>query len=118
MDASDCSQVLQFSEPLPLDWTMPFGSTEAMASSTASAILVHRPSSAGGRDMASHVLGVDVLQTWREKEAVMADVLASLHALRLVAEQRHQITAPPGLPWGIAAVNMLAQLIGRAVVVD
>ncbi|GAC77125.1 hypothetical protein PANT_24d00051 [Moesziomyces antarcticus T-34] len=118
MDASDCSQVLQFTEPLPLDWTMPFASPEEMASSTASAILVHRPSSAGGRDMASHVLGVDVLQTWREKEAVMADVLASLHALRLVAEQRHQITAPPGLPWGIAAVNMLAQLIGRAVVVD
>ncbi|SPO48798.1 uncharacterized protein PSANT_06489 [Moesziomyces antarcticus] len=119
MDAADCSQVLQFTEPLPLDWTT-YGSTEEMASSTASAILVHRPRSEGGRDVASHVLAVDVLQTWRveEKEEVMQDVLECLHALRLVAEERHQIAAPHGQPWGIAAVNMLAQLIGRAVVVD
>ena len=111
-----------------------------------SAILVHRPrqdllsssdglgSSGGASCATSHVLAVDLLQCWTqqpqgneaelrkesiEEDSAMDAILGSLHKLRLVSEERHQLPFPyNSQPWPVAAVNTLTTYLQGAVLAD
>lgn len=120
---------------------------EMLAMPVSSAILVHRPrqdllsssdglgSSGGASCATSHVLAVDLLQCWtqqpqgneaelgkervKEDDSVMDAILGSLHQLRLVSEERHQLPFPyNSQPWPVAAVNTLTTYLQGAVLAD
>ncbi len=82
-------------------------------------------------------MAVDLVQTWEtlsqhskpasssegKKEAVesgtMDAVMQSLHRLRLVSEERHQLPSPFNeQPWPVGSVNMLGAYLGEVVLVD
>ncbi|SPO31379.1 uncharacterized protein UTRI_06509 [Ustilago trichophora] len=140
LDASDFSQVVQFDDALPLGWTLPFGALESEEESeedeevvmpSISAVLVHKPRTTTiTTTNGCHVLAVDLLQSWphhtkegegkaeSEKQA-MDSILNSLHRLRLISEERHQLPPPfNAQPWPVAAVNTLASFLANVVVGD
>ncbi|SPO31778.1 uncharacterized protein UTRI_06509_B [Ustilago trichophora] len=145
LDASDFSQVVQFDDALPLGWTLPFGAVESeeeteeegeMIMPSMSAVLVHKPRTTTTMMTAmngSHVLAVDLLQSWPEytkevevtkdeaksEKKAMDAILQSLHRLRLISEERHQLPRPfNAQPWPVAAVNTLASFLADVVVGD
>ncbi|CCF48818.1 uncharacterized protein UHO2_06641 [Ustilago hordei] len=125
LEASQFSQFLQFQAGMPMNWTTPFGSTlqnteeeegeEVLPKQ--SAILLHKPRRAG----AGHVLAVDLIQDWLSQEEGNGweGIVESLHRLRLVSEERHQLPPPwNGIPWPQGSVGMLSACLDRAMVVD
>ncbi len=165
LDAADFSQMIKFAEPMPLGWTQAFCASrttdeedddvevqdKTTAMPVASAFLVHRPRrellssrnnglDLDGRASASHVLAVDMLQTWtwrsatqsqanseeaaaiqeqEERDETMNAVLRSLHRLRLISEERHELPWPwSAQPWSVASVNTLASCLEGVVLVD
>uniref|UniRef100_V5GLJ6 Mediator of RNA polymerase II transcription subunit 13 n=1 Tax=Kalmanozyma brasiliensis (strain GHG001) TaxID=1365824 RepID=V5GLJ6_KALBG len=163
LDAADFSQMVKFAEPMPMGWTEAFGSSHSskeeegagteldmMAMPIASAMLVHRPRqdfvSSGnnvgldGRLGASHVLAIDMLQSWnlspsqqtrplseeaatreqsRKEVEDMDSILRSLHRLRLISEERHHLPWPYNAqPWPVASVNTLASCLDGVMLID
>ncbi|KAJ9476124.1 Mediator of RNA polymerase II transcription subunit 13 [Pseudozyma hubeiensis] len=92
-----------------------------------------------GSTSTSHVMAVDLLQVWpphatlrtdaQEKEAedaaesanseAMDAILRSLHRLRLISQERHQLPWPySAQPWPVASVNALAACVEGVVLRD
>ena len=114
---------------------------DTLALPIASAMLVHgsRPgllnSHGGGMSRVdastspSQVVAVDMLQhfSWTdmqteretEQEEAMDAMLRSLHRLRLISEERHQLAWPySGQPWNVASVNTLAACLDGVALSD
>ncbi|CDU24394.1 uncharacterized protein SPSC_03765, partial [Sporisorium scitamineum] len=118
---------------------------DAMALPIASAMLVHRSRPdllssnttnmhrLDGGASASQVLAVDMLYRWSRSTAqqhgsgkeeadqveAMDAILRSLHRLRLLSEERHQLPWPyTAQPWSVASVNTLAACLEGVVLGD
>lgn len=145
LDAADFSQMLTFAEPLPMAWTLPFDGSlgsgaeeeEEMVMPLLSSVLVHKSRrdllcNGSARTDASHVLAVDMLQYWppapqpqdsdgvgEEESEAMDAIVRSLHSLRLISEERHQLPWPyAAQPWSVASVNTLTAALGDVVLGD
>ncbi|TKY87057.1 hypothetical protein EX895_003734 [Sporisorium graminicola] len=120
---------------------------DAMALPIATAMLVHRSRPnllsrsakhrLDGGASASQVLAVDMLHKWiatatipqlpraedakqeAEQDDAMDAILRSLHRLRLLSEERHQLPWPySAQPWSVASVNTLAACLDGVVLAD
>ena len=64
---------------------------------------------------------MDLIQDWLSQEEGNGweGIVESLHRLRLVSEERHQLPPPwNGIPWPQGSVGMLSACLDRAMVVD